>query len=390
MVDMFSKRIIAFPVWESSPVQVVAEQFYRQVVCQRGNIVSIVSDRDSRFTSDFWRELWALHRTSLKMTPAYSPHADGQTERMNRVLEEIMRTNVQADQLNWLELLDGAQMAINNAPVSSTMKSPFEMETGLAMRLPIDAVGLLDATHQNRTRGELARDRMEYDDHGQLLDAAPYPAVHEYPSQQQYLYDHPVRMRAMHQLAREQMMQVKLRMSADENAHRPVHLYSEGDYVRLSLEHLTLPVWAVAKCRKLRGKYFGAFQVVAVHSPIAIELRLPSWLHSNIHPVFHAMYLKPSTTASADRGMKQILQDIFEPADYEVDGILAHRSRGGLTEFLVQWTGCSYLQSTWEPEAGLVHAQRHLSTYRNKTRQVEVDVSYVMVCDPERLGTRLV
>jgi hypothetical protein len=88
--------------------------------------------------------------------------------------------------------------------------------------------------------------------------------------------------------------------------------------------------------------------------------------------------------------MKQILQDIFEPAEYEVDGILAHRSRGGLTEFLVQWTGCSYLQSTWEPEAGLVHAQRHLSAYRNKTRQVEVDVSYVMVCDPERLGTRLV
>jgi hypothetical protein len=84
-----------------------------------------------------------------------------------------------------------------------------------------------------------------------------------------------------------------------------------GDYVRLSLEHLTLPVWAVAKCHKLRGKYFGAFQVVAVHSPIAIELRLPSWLHSSIHPVFHAMYLKPSTTASADRGMKQLLQDIL-------------------------------------------------------------------------------
>ena len=77
-----------------------------------------------------------IHHTTLKMTPAYSPQADGQTERMmNRLLQEIMRSNVQADQLNWLELLDGAMMAINNSPVSATQKSPFEMETGLAMRI---------------------------------------------------------------------------------------------------------------------------------------------------------------------------------------------------------------------------------------------------------------
>ena len=87
--------------------------------------------------------------------------------------------------------------------------------------------------------------------------------------------------------------------------------------------------------------------------------------------------------------MKQLLQDVFEPADCEVDGILAHRSRGNTTEFLVQWVGCSYLQSTWEPESGLVHAQRHLCAYRDKARRVEVDVSYVMVCDPARLGTRV-
>eukprot|EP01046_Picozoa_sp_COSAG06_P055358 COSAG06_NODE_10156_length_1738_cov_4.849908_3_plen_91_part_01 len=57
---------------------------------------------------------------------------------------------------------------------------------------------------------------------------------------------------------------------------------------------LTMPVWTVSKCRKLRGKYVGSFLVVAVHSPIAIEVRLPSWLHKNIHPVFHPMYLKLS------------------------------------------------------------------------------------------------
>jgi hypothetical protein len=61
-----------------------------------------------------------------------------------------MRTNVQADQLNWLELLDGAVMTINNAVLSEGGKSPFELETGTAMWLPIDTQPLMDQTWQNR------------------------------------------------------------------------------------------------------------------------------------------------------------------------------------------------------------------------------------------------
>jgi hypothetical protein len=76
--------------------------------------------------------------------------------------------------------------------------------------------------------------------------------------------------------------------------------------------------WAVAKCRKLRGKYFGSFPVVAVHSPLAIELRLPVWLHASVHPVFHPMYLKLSTTTTVDHGLRSRLQSIFEPADSEL------------------------------------------------------------------------
>eukprot|EP01043_Picozoa_sp_COSAG02_P058280 COSAG02_NODE_7225_length_3110_cov_4.343408_4_plen_87_part_00 len=52
-VGMFSKRVIAVPVWESSAAEVMAEQFYRAVVCNRGVPLSIVSDRDARFTGAF-------------------------------------------------------------------------------------------------------------------------------------------------------------------------------------------------------------------------------------------------------------------------------------------------------------------------------------------------
>ena len=48
-VDMFSKRVVAIPVWEAAPSEVTAEQFYRAWVCQRGTPAVIVSDRDIRF-----------------------------------------------------------------------------------------------------------------------------------------------------------------------------------------------------------------------------------------------------------------------------------------------------------------------------------------------------
>ena len=55
----------------------------------------------------------------------------------------------------------------------------------------------------------------------------------------------------------------------------------------------------------------------------------------------------------------------------------------------MDWENCSYLQSTWEPEDGLAHAQRHLTAYQKKSRQVEIDVASVLLEDPTRLGARL-
>ena len=63
-----------------------------------------------------------------------------------------------------------------------------------------------------------------------------------------------------------------------------------------------------SKCRKLRGKYVGSFPVVAVHSPIAIEVRLPNWLHKNIHPVFHpTAALPPRPSASPEPSAALVL-----------------------------------------------------------------------------------
>eukprot|EP01046_Picozoa_sp_COSAG06_P039540 COSAG06_NODE_4686_length_4036_cov_7.714757_5_plen_90_part_00 len=78
------------------------------------------------------------------------------------------------------------------------------------------------------------------------------------------------------------------------------------------------PTWPPSrlsfKCRKLRGKYVGPFPIVAVHSPIAIEVRLPSWLHANLHHVFHSMYLRPAEKKTTDTNLKQQLKGVFDSA----------------------------------------------------------------------------
>ena len=81
---------------------------------------------------------------------------------MNRLLQEIMRSNIQADQNNWLELLDGAVMAINNAPIELGRKSPFELEHGYEMKVPYDVQSLQYQAWQNRGDALLVRDTMEF------------------------------------------------------------------------------------------------------------------------------------------------------------------------------------------------------------------------------------
>lgn len=91
---------------------------------------SIVSDRDSRFTGTFWSELFNLLGSHLNFSSSYHPQTDGQTERLNSLLEEYLRHFVNANQKNWAQLLDVDKLCFNSQKSSSTNKSPFEIGTG--------------------------------------------------------------------------------------------------------------------------------------------------------------------------------------------------------------------------------------------------------------------
>ncbi|POM79944.1 Hypothetical protein PHPALM_2278 [Phytophthora palmivora] len=100
-----------------------------------GMPTSVVSDRDPRFTAAFWTELFKLMGTRLKMSTASHPETDGQTERANRVVEDVLRSYATSFK-SWSTFLPMVEFAINNAEHASTGLTPFYVNYGRHPRVP--------------------------------------------------------------------------------------------------------------------------------------------------------------------------------------------------------------------------------------------------------------
>ena len=129
----------------------VAVLFFRDIYRLHGLPSFIVSDRDSRFLSHFWRSLWKLFHTSLDMSLAYHPQSDGQTEVVNQSLDNLLRCLVGDSIKTWDQRIPQAEFAHNHAVNMSTGFSPFQVIYGIIPRTPTDLSLLPDHT---RVHGE--------------------------------------------------------------------------------------------------------------------------------------------------------------------------------------------------------------------------------------------
>nr|CAN67852.1 hypothetical protein VITISV_020215 [Vitis vinifera] len=130
VVDRFSK----YATFIAAPTDCTAEEttrlFLKHVLKYWGLPKFIISDHDMRFTRKFWTELFKLMGSELHFSTSFHPQTDGQTERVNALLELYLRHFVSANQKDWAKLLDIAQFSYNLQRSEATNKSPFELATG--------------------------------------------------------------------------------------------------------------------------------------------------------------------------------------------------------------------------------------------------------------------
>src|SRR6266542_3373733 len=115
IVDRLTKVAHFIPVKESYQGPKLAELYMTRIVCLHGVPKKIVSDRGTQFTSRFWERLHDSLDTQLNFSSAYHPQTDGQTERVNQILEDMLRACALKNGQSWDKNLPYAEFSYNNS-----------------------------------------------------------------------------------------------------------------------------------------------------------------------------------------------------------------------------------------------------------------------------------
>jgi hypothetical protein len=132
IVDKLTKSAHFILVRDTYDVTDVACVFVSEVIHLHGIPKEIISDSDSRFTSRFWTSLQSTLWTQLNLSIAYHPKIYGQTERVNQVMEDILRMYIMDNQTHWEKYLPLVEFAYNNSFHSSIRMPPYEALYGRA------------------------------------------------------------------------------------------------------------------------------------------------------------------------------------------------------------------------------------------------------------------
>jgi hypothetical protein len=321
IVDPLTKRAHWFPATEAGlTAESFAEMFLREHVRLHGIPASIVSDRDARFTADFWRALMDILGTKLRMSTAFHPQTDGQAEKANSIVGTYLRAFAADHPDRWPSLLSLAEYAYNAAKHKSTKLTPFEADLGYTPRLPIDVIA-----QQNTPAHAEARSFVE-------------------------------RMRAVLVQLRESLEQAQSAQVHEANRHRIQHDFKPGDKVMIDTSKLPVQYVNLSKTssRKLQHKYAGPFVLGRQYGENAFEVvDIPrAW---QVHSTFNVSRFKHCRIdESRPQKPPPALLSSVRGQQFEVEAIRAH-SGSTVRDFRyeLKWKGYPEDENTWEPLANL-------------------------------------
>ena len=125
-MDRLTKSAHFLPIINSDSLDKLAQLYVREIIKLHGTPVSIVSDRDPRFTSRFWPSLQNALGTRLHFSTAFRPQTDGQSEMTIQTLEDMLRACVMEFRGSWDTHLPLMELAYNNSYQASISMAPYE------------------------------------------------------------------------------------------------------------------------------------------------------------------------------------------------------------------------------------------------------------------------
>ncbi len=273
----------------------IAHIFYNEIIRLHGVPKSIVSDRDVRFTSMFWKTLWKLMGTKLAMSTAYHPQTDGQTERVNRTLEGMLRAFVNYEQDDWDTYLDSAEIAYNNIVQISSGFSHY-LNYRFHPSFPLSSI----------SNGETSENPSAEEAHRNITNSIEKAIG---------------------------------RQTHYANQNRRDVLYKVGDQFLLTTANLTPD----GRSRKFASKFIGPYRIIEIISPLAYKLVLSDFM--KLQPVFHVSKLKlykDGYEKYPEREEQNIINTPVTERDLLneellVEKIIGKRVRDCHIEYLVKW-----------------------------------------------------
>ncbi|GJT10786.1 putative reverse transcriptase domain-containing protein [Tanacetum coccineum] len=315
VVDRLTKSAHFLPIREDYKTEKLAKIYTNEIVARHGVPVSIISDRDGRFTSHLWQAFQEALGTRLDMSTAYHPQTDGQSERTIQTLEDMLRACVMDFGGSWDTHLPLIEFSYNNSYHTSIKCAPFEALYGRKCRSPV----IWTEVGESQLIGpEIVQETTE-----KIVQI------------------------------KERLKTARSRQKSYADKRRKPLEFQVGDRVLLKVSPWK-GVVRFGKKGKLAPRYVGPFEIVEHVGPVAYRLKLPQEL-SCVHDTFHVSNLKkclaePDVQVPLDEiEIDENLRFVEEPIEI-VERDVKKLKRRRIPLVKVRWNSRQGAEYTWEHE----------------------------------------